>query len=317
MSPRPSGLLSRVLLAALATALTAGSMAAQDTANSNASPQSSQPAPAAQPQAPASGTQTAPSVSFDEVNPTHWEVFAGYSWLGINDNSGSGQAGIINLDHHITPGFAVSTAYFVNKFVGGEILGGAHFGDREKATELAVGPIVRFPMQGLSPFVHATAGITTLSPNGLGNKLGFGSVLGGGFDLNLPNLQHFKIRVLEADYVYTHLNFFPVARLNLGNARISGGVVWTASPITPPIPPTVACAAQPTEVFAGEPVNVTVTPSNFNPKRTVNYSYNATGGAKVAGNGPNTQVTTEGLNPGQYTVTATATDNKIKVPPTC
>jgi outer membrane protein OmpA-like peptidoglycan-associated protein len=48
----------------------------------------------------------------------------------------------------------------------------------------------------------------------------------------------------------------------------------------------------------------------------VTYSYTATGG-KVSGTAANTSVDTTGLNAGNYTVTATATDQHVKVPPTC
>jgi len=133
----------------------------------------------------------------------------------------------------------------------------------------------------------------------------------------VPRWQHFKLRLLQADYIYARHDFFPILpRLNMESAELSSGIVFMAGPIYTGPPPTVACSANPTEVFAGEPVNVTVTPSNFNPKRTVSYSYTATGG-KVSGNAANTTVDTNGLNPGSYTVTSTATDNHIKVPPTC
>jgi outer membrane protein OmpA-like peptidoglycan-associated protein len=56
-------------------------------------------------------------------------------------------------------------------------------------------------------------------------------------------------------------------------------------------------------------VQITVTPSNFNPKRQLTYSYTATGG-KVAGNGATTNVDTNGLAGGSYTVTANVSDGK-------
>jgi outer membrane protein OmpA-like peptidoglycan-associated protein len=73
--------------------------------------------------------------------------------------------------------------------------------------------------------------------------------------------------------------------------------------------PSAACSAQPTEVMAGEPVQITVNPSNFNPKRTQTYSYATTGG-KVSGTGQAATVDTAGLNSGAYTVTANITQGK-------
>src|SRR4029077_19275514 len=73
------------------------------------------------------------------------------------------------------------------------------------------------------------------------------------------------------------------------------------------VPPTAACSVQPTEVFAGEPVTATASGSNFNPKRTVTYSWNGTG-VKVSGSGATTQIDTTGLEPRSYAVTANLSD---------
>jgi hypothetical protein len=243
----------------------------------------------------------------------HWEIFGGYSWFAPN-----GRIGATKLDNGMTSGFAVSASYFTNKYVGVNVLGSYHDGDREKIGNISAGPIVRFPIVGLSPFIHANIGAQNLSPKFLpGSNWGPAIIAGGGLDLNLPSLTHFKIRVVQADYVYSHHNFFPITpRPNLNSVELSTGIVYAFKPITPPVPPTVACAVQPSEVFAGEPVNVTVTPANFNPKRTVTYSYTTTGG-KVSGTGPTTTIDTTGANPGQYTVTANATDGKMKAPVSC
>jgi outer membrane protein OmpA-like peptidoglycan-associated protein len=61
--------------------------------------------------------------------------------------------------------------------------------------------------------------------------------------------------------------------------------------------------------MAGEPVQITVQPSGFNPKRTLSYTYTATGG-KVNGNGSTVNVDTAGLAPGSYTVTSNISDGK-------
>jgi predicted phage tail protein len=75
----------------------------------------------------------------------------------------------------------------------------------------------------------------------------------------------------------------------------------------PVVPPTAACSAQPTEVFAGEPVTATASGSNFNPRRTVKYNWSGTG-VKVAGSVASTQIDTNGLAPGSYQVTAKLSD---------
>jgi hypothetical protein len=79
----------------------------------------------------------------------------------------------------------------------------------------------------------------------------------------------------------------------------------------PPVPPTASCSASPTEVFPGDPVNATIATQNFNPKHTVTYKWNSTGG-KVSGTGTSANIDTTGLEPGSYTVTGTATDERQK-----
>ncbi|HEX6466006.1 MAG TPA: OmpA family protein, partial [Terriglobales bacterium] len=171
------------------------------------------------------------------------------------------------------------------------------------------GPSFRIPMQGVSPFGLATFGVNRLAPNFLPSRLGFGFVGGGGFDLDAT--RHFSIRIFEAEYEYAHQSFFPLAqRVNSGGAKLSGGLVFKLGSIgPPPPPPAMSCSASPTEVFAGEPITVTANAQNFNPKRTLTYSWTSTGG-KVGGNSATTQVDTNGLSAGSYTVSGHVTDGK-------
>ena len=79
----------------------------------------------------------------------------------------------------------------------------------------------------------------------------------------------------------------------------------------PPVPPTASCSASPTDVYPGDPVSATISTQNFNPKHTLTYSWSSTG-AKVSGTGTNANIDTTGLQPGSYTVTGKATDEKQK-----
>ncbi|GAC1648355.1 MAG: hypothetical protein NVS9B15_07040 [Acidobacteriaceae bacterium] len=300
MSSRPTGLLSRMLLTCLALSLGAVTLSAQDANSTTPPPQAPTPKPAAA------------SYSSDEVTPMHFELFGGYSWFAPN-----GRVGTQPLDHSINPGFAVSGAYFVNKYFGGDVQYTYHKGSRETISGITAGPVVRFPIIGLSPFIHFNVGAQRLSPSFVKASWGPEILAGGGLDFAAPRFPHLKLRIIQADYVYSHHNFFPIVpRTNMESAEISTGLVYAGGPIYTGPPPSVACAVQPSDVFPGEPINVTVTPANFNPKRTVNYSYQATGG-KVSGTGATTTVDTNGANPGSYTVTATATDGRMKVPATC
>jgi len=280
MSPRFSSFFSRILLAVVAASL---GVAAQ---------QSAPPSPA--------------STSSDENQPSRVDVFAGYSYLNPN--------GAINGNKGIPKGFTIAATYWANKYFGGVVETGNHFGDINTFNTLTAGPTFRIPLEGLTPFGLATFGINRESPTGFKSSTGFGFTGGGGFDLHF--LKRVDIRLIEAEYEYGHHNFgFPggsaaAVRDNVGMSKISGGLVFHFGSLgPPPPPPSASCTAQPTDVFAGEPVQVTVQPSNFSPKRTVSYSYTATGG-KVSGTGPTGNVDTAGLNPGSYTVTANLSDGK-------
>ena len=280
MSPRFSSFFSRILLAVVAASV---GVAAQ---------QSAPPSPA--------------STSSDENQPSRVDVFAGYSYLNPN--------GAINGNKGIPKGFTIAATYWANKYLGGVVETGNSFGDINTFNTLTAGPTFRIPLEGLTPFGLATFGINRESPTGFQSSTGFGFTGGGGFDLHF--LKRVDIRLIEAEYEYGHHNFgFPggsagAVRDNVGMSKISGGLVFHFGSLgPPPPPPSASCTAQPTDVFAGEPVQVTVQPSNFNPKRTVTYSYTATGG-KVSGTGPTGNVDTAGLNPGSYTVTANLSDGK-------
>src|SRR5438270_5169506 len=189
-----------------------------------------------------------------------------------------------------------------------------YFGNINTINHVTVGPTILIPIEGITPFGLATFGINHEEAIGFGQSYGFGFTGGGGFDLHVS--KHLDIRLLEAEYEYSHHNFgfvggSPIAiRDNPAAAKISGGLVLKLGSLgPPPVPPSAACSAQPTDVMAGEPVQITVQPSNFNPKRTLTYSYTATSG-KVNGTGQTVNVDTAGLAPGSYTVNANVTDGK-------
>jgi outer membrane protein OmpA-like peptidoglycan-associated protein len=282
MSPRFLSFLSRVLLAVTASFAGVGLMA--------------QTAPAPPPNNPAPSS---------DQSPSRVDVFAGYSYLSPN--------GAINGNKGITKGFTVATSYWLNKYIGGVVETGSHFGDINTFNTLTFGPTFRIPLEGITPFGLATFGINRESPSGLQSRTGFGFTGGGGFDLHV--IKRVDIRLIEAEYEYSHHNFPNPAggltlRDNPGAAKISGGLVFHFGSLgPPPPPPSAACTAQPTDVLAGEPVQITVQPSNFNPKRTITYTYTATGG-KVTGTGQTVNVDTAGLAPGSYTVTANLSDGK-------
>jgi outer membrane protein OmpA-like peptidoglycan-associated protein len=119
--------------------------------------------------------------------------------------------------------------------------------------------------------------------------------------------------MFQADWVWGHHNFFPQVPTRNSNpmgADLRTGIVLNFGG-APPLPPmAMSCsAASPAAVMAGEPVSVSASVTNIPPKHTLTYDWKTTGG-KVTGKETTASVDTAGLAPGQYTVTATATDPK-------
>jgi outer membrane protein OmpA-like peptidoglycan-associated protein len=77
------------------------------------------------------------------------------------------------------------------------------------------------------------------------------------------------------------------------------------------VPPAAACSIDHNEVLVGEPLHVTVAPSNFNPKHTLKYDWTSTGG-KIEGKDTGATIDTNGAAPGTYTATARVSDPKKK-----
>jgi outer membrane protein OmpA-like peptidoglycan-associated protein len=244
--------------------------------------------------------------------PSKVDIFAGYAFLrpGGKVNGASLRT--------ITPGFNASTSYFMNRYAGVTLDGGAHFGDQATIGTLQFGPIVRLPLSRMTPFAHALIGLHREGITGLGDDNGLGLTVGGGLDLHvLPRLSW---RMVEADFMYAHHNFrnptttpIPSILVNNNSARVGTGLVWHFGSVgPPPAPPTAACSVTPAEVFEGEAVTATAAPSGFNPKHTVEYAWTGGQGVKVSGNTGTANIDTKGMQPGQYTVTANVTDPRSK-----
>ena len=102
-------------------------------------------------------------------------------------------------------------------------------------------------------------------------------------------VQSFSIRLFQADYRWIHTNYGPTApsiptpgalggRANLSAAELSTGIVAHIGHIIPPPPVTYACSVSPTTVYPGDPITVTGTAANLNPKKPATYTWSADGG---------------------------------------
>jgi outer membrane protein OmpA-like peptidoglycan-associated protein len=294
MFSSPKGSLSRILLVACAVGLGSSSLYGQD---------SSAPKPMAAPAA-------APISKID--------IFLGYSYLAphgtIYTPLGDGSLSP-NTYSSVDYGAIGSGAYYFNKYIGGQIEVGVHpDGNNDGATSYSAGLIARYPTdEGVTPFVHALAGAVRLGgPNYepiAYHVYTWGPALtvGGGLDYGLPFFDHhLALRLFQADYEYWHASFGPQiisgGRANLNNARLSTGIVLKFGSIIPPPPVTYSCSASPSSIFPGDPITVTGTALNLNPKKTATYTWSGSG-VKITGDSTTGSVDTTGLAPGSYTVT--------------
>jgi hypothetical protein len=285
---RPFRTISRLLLAASAVGLGVGSVNAQ----------------------------TAPSAAAPGgINPSRVDVFLGYSYFGAH-----GQLKPQGIAYSsINVGGIGSGAYYMNKYAGGEIIGSVHpDGKNDGFYSISAGPIFRAPMQNFTLFAHGLVGAGRLGgPNSENpiyhNPYQWGPTLtaGGGMDYDLPFFDNrFSLRLFQADYRWIHTNYGPAVnpptggalggRTNMSAAELSTGIVAHFGHIIPPPPVTYSCAVSPTTVYPGDPITVTGTAANLNPKKTANYTWTADGGT-ISGTGSTATIDTKNAAPGTYT----------------
>jgi len=294
MHSRPLTSLGRILLIASAVGLGSANLLAQDSTSTAPKP----PAPA---DAPASRI----------------DIFLGYSYLAphgsltVPSGANIGVTGPVSYSS-INYGAIGSFNYFFNRYVGGQVEYANHpDGNNDGASTGQLGMIFRYPTAEITPFVHADAGFVRLG-GPVHEPYTFGPALtvGGGMDYALPFLGgKLGLRLFQADYEYFHANFGPQppyptgGRANLKVARLSTGLIYHMGSILPPPPVTYACTAAPSPAFPGDPITVTGTATNLNPKKTATYSWTGSEGVKVTGDSTTGQIDTGSLAPGNYTVT--------------
>jgi outer membrane protein OmpA-like peptidoglycan-associated protein len=130
---------------------------------------------------------------------------------------------------------------------------------------------------------------------------------GGGLDIKVR--QHFAIRIIQAEYLMTRFDDFNTgAAATQNDMRLSSGIVFRfGGNGAPPPQVTLLCSASPSSVFPGDPVTVTATAGNLDPKLNVIYSLT---GPSVTANGATATVATALLAPGPYTVNCGVKEGK-------
>jgi hypothetical protein len=264
--------------------------------------------------------QTTATPALGGANPSRFDVFLGYSYFGAH-----GQVKPAGLPYSsVNLGAIGSGAYYFNKYVGIEALAIANpDGANDGLYAGYAGPIFRAPMQNFTLFAHGLAGGTRLGgPNSdvpatfehEPYTWGASLMVGGGMDYDLPFFHHkFGLRLFEADYRYIHDDFGPAVtvptagtlggRANLGAAELSTGLLMHFGSIVPPPPVTYSCAVTaPTgAIYSGDPVTITGTAVNLDPKKTATYTWSSDAG-KVSGTSNVAAIDTKGLSAGSYTV---------------
>jgi len=222
-----------------------------------------------------------------------------------------------------------SGAYYFNRRLGLEAAFEAHTdGNNDGLYDVQIGPIARYNMEHFSLFAHGLIGVADLvGPNtracchlpgySYHNPWTWGGpsyTAGGGLDWNIT--KPLSLRLFQVDYTYNNVSFGPFTsnvisanplggRAHLPAMQASAGLVWHMGDITPPPPVSYSCSAAPSSGFPGDPIIVTGTAINLNPKKTATYSWTSTGGAV---NGASSTVTVSSTAPGTYTVNGHVTE---------
>jgi outer membrane protein OmpA-like peptidoglycan-associated protein len=149
---------------------------------------------------------------------------------------------------------------------------------------------------------------SVIGTTGSFTRTAFAMTAGGGFNIKLN--RRFALRPVQAEYLYTRFGSntqFSGNQSQNSFRLLSGFVIGFGLPTL--VPPSASCSVQPTDVYAGEPITATAHGANFNPKRTLNYSWTSSGG-KISGKGESASLDTSGMSPGSYTASANITDGK-------
>jgi outer membrane protein OmpA-like peptidoglycan-associated protein len=223
-------------------------------------------------------------------------------------------------------GAGASLTYDFNRWFGLTVDTSTDWGSREVTlakriddaafSNLSFGPKITFRSHRFSPFLEVLVGDHRLMPDAFHDVDKLGLMAGGGLDINLS--RHIALRLFRADFIYSNYSFGPpsVPSTDLRGVRLQTGLNFMFGGGSPGISPSAACSAQPSDIFAGEPVTATASGSNFKPKRAIKYNWNGTA-VKVAGSDASTQIDTTGLAPGAYQVSANLSDGTKNGVATC
>ena len=240
------------------------------------------------------------------------DIFGGYAYFSPFTSD------IANVKYPTVPYGAVGsvTGYF-GRYLGLQAEGnyapnGPH--DNNCVYTAQAGPILRYQKGRFVPFFHALGGGAIVG-GPLGQKCnvwGWGVTGGVGFDVILPIFHdHLALRPIQADFMYSDINNGPqMAGGFTGGVgqiyaiRASAGIVLRFGDMKPVgvEEPPFNCSADPGNPLPGDPVMLTASTMNINPKLNPHYIWASSGGV-VGGTGPSAAIDTTGMQPGTYAVT--------------
>ena len=236
------------------------------------------------------------------------ELFGGYSWLHPNGYVDWGKVPDIAHGWNANAVFYLPQAHNLGLVIDGS---GHYNGSYANVGIGDLGLQLKWHNDQFSPFVQVLAGTTHISPAGLPAQWRPMIGGGGGFDLQLGNF--IAIRLVQADYLWTYYNPVNLTTRshNWNMIRLSSGIVFNLGTYyNPPI--SCTASAMPAEVWSGDPVKVTTTGTDFNPKHTLTYAWEANGGKLSDASMPTATVDTTGMAPGSFSARSTITDPKLK-----
>jgi len=252
-----------------------------------------------------------------EEAPPKAELFVGYQWLAPGGDIPDGNVPPGPLKLPSAPqGVGASLAYNFTKYLSLEGDWGINGYRYATINTGMAGPKLTLRTEGVNFFLHTLGGFERMTARTSGSSNGIAAALGGGMDLKI--WKKLNLRLFEADAVIAHQDWSDVVpptdphlqRPTYIGARLRTGFVINFGG-APEVPVAAACSVQNATVMVGEPVHVTVAPSNFNPKHTTTYNWSSSGG-KIEGKDTGATIDTSGMSAGDYTVTASVTDPKAK-----
>lgn len=272
-------------------------------------------------------SQVAPAAQgvFHRDTASKWDIFLGYSYLSPHATVTRTDTtpNLVGSYDAIPIGGIFSISYFFKRHIGLQAessyhewgiqnsnppgLAGTH-GNNDGFITVSGGLILRNPSPTFTTFAHVSGGASMVD-GPVENSYTWGPSIsvGGGLDYRVRS--HLSLRLVQADYEYINVDFHPTlgGDVSINTIRLSAGVVYNKGPVQTPPQATLSCTAKPSIVFAGDPVMLTATAGELNPKLHVVYTWSGSG---VSGNGETATVDTGRLAPDTYTVKCRVMEGK-------